>query len=325
MQVPAMMLSALLVMTGPSPKGPSPDRPSPKEVRLPNCMISTMPDGEAQVPAKESGVIVAMETPLLDADGKPVVDANGNVEYIPVREGLQVAKGVLLARIDDALARAQYMTARHKYEVAKEEAENDINVRYARASADVSKAEYEQALEINRTQPGTISLAELRRRLLKVRETNLAIEQAKMNQRIAGQKLKISEAELKAAEEILERRMIRSPLDGEIVEIYRHLGEAVQTVSDPVVMHVVGLQRLRVEGFLDAEKITRAAVIGQPVEVTVKLLGSNKPFTGRVVFVKPLFQGGAKYQVLAEIDNRKEGGLWLLGPGLDAEMTIKVK
>ena len=141
MQVSAMMLSALLVMTGPPPEG------SPDSIRLSNCMISTTPDGEAQVPAKESGVLVAMETPLLNADGTPVFkegkDENGEPVrvpvYIPVREGLQVAKGALLARIDDALAQAQYVTAKHKYEVAREEAENDINVRYAQASADLSE------------------------------------------------------------------------------------------------------------------------------------------------------------------------------------------
>ncbi|NQU21764.1 MAG: HlyD family efflux transporter periplasmic adaptor subunit [Candidatus Nealsonbacteria bacterium] len=328
MQVPAMMLSALLVMTGPPPEG------SPGSVRLPNCMISTTQDGEAEVPAKESGVLIAMETPLLDANGaqvfKEATNENGETVqvpvYVPVREGIQVAKGALLARIDDALAKAQHVTAKHKYEVAKEEAENDINVRYAQASADVSKAELQRALDVNRFQPGTISDAEMQRRRLKVHETTLAIEQAEMNLRIAQWQMKISGAELKAAEEILERRMIRSPLEGMVVEIYRHVGEAVQTVSDPVVMHVVGLQRLRVEGFLNARDVPRSVVTGRPVTVTVELDGgSRKEFTGQVVFISPLFSGGTDYRVLAEIENRKENGVWLLGPGLDAEMIINVK
>ena len=74
-----------------------------------NCLTVAAID-EAQVPAKEAGVLREM----------------------PVRDGQQVAKGDLLAQIDDVEAADGSSTwPRYKLSVAKEEATNDVNVRYA--------------------------------------------------------------------------------------------------------------------------------------------------------------------------------------------------
>ena len=61
----------------------------------------------------------------------------------------------------------------------------------------------------------------------------------------------MAEAEVQAAEANLERRRITAPLDAVVVELSRHEGEWAQ-VGDPV-MRLVRIDRLRVEGFLNAK------------------------------------------------------------------------
>lgn len=296
MRVSMIVLGAVLVAAG------LPGRLSGATATLGNCLISLI--DEAQVPAEESGVLKTLK----------------------VREGEYVKKDQLLGTIDDVLAQKQLDIAKNELDVAKEEAGNDIHVRYAEAAAKVAEAEYRQAWEANEKVPGAVPQAELRRMLLKHRETVLSIEQAEMNLRIAALKVNVGQAQYDAAEESVRRRQITSPLAGMVVKLYRHEGEWVQTVNDPVVMHIVGLDHLRVEGFLNAKDVAPGDVLDQPVSVTVELAhGRRESVQGKVVFVSPLVQAGGDYQVWAEVENRADGGYLLLRPGLDAEMTITLK
>jgi len=266
---------------------------------LPNCLIAL--DEEAQVPAQESGVLVT----------------------ILVREGQQVKKGDLLAQIDDVMPRMQHAIAGYKLKVAEKEAGDDINIRYAEAAAKVAEAEYRQAVEANQKVAGTVPQAEVRRLLLKHREMVLSIEKAQKEMAIAALQLRVSQAELEAAAANLERRRIVAPLDAVVVELSRHEGEWVQP-GDPV-MRLVRVDRLRVEGFLNARQYSAAEVQGRPASVTVTLArGRRETFPAKIVYVKPLIEAGGEFLVRAEIENRREKETWVLSPGLSAEMNIQL-
>ena len=58
-----------------------------------------------------------------------------------------------------------------------------------------------------------------------------------------------------------------SPIEGQVRKIYRHVGEWVQQ-SDPVV-HVVRVNLLRVEGFLNISGFAPEEIAGKPVTVKV--------------------------------------------------------
>jgi len=269
-------------------------------IKLPNCLVSLIE--EVQVPSEEAGVLVELA----------------------VREGQQVKVGDPLGRVDETHAQMQYKVAQFDLQVAKEEASNDIHVRYAAASAKVSEAEYLQAKEANERVSGAVSQAEMRRLKLKWRETLLSIEQAQTRLRVNALKARVSEAEVEAAAENVRRRRMTSPLDGVVVTLHRHAGEWVQPGDK--VMHIVRVDRLRVEGFLNAGNISPGEVAGQPVTVRVTLArGRKESFAGKVVFVNPLVQAGGNYSVWAEVVNRQEKGQWLLRDGLKAEMTIQLK
>ena len=269
-------------------------------VTLPNCLLSL--DAEVLMPAQEAGVLVR----------------------IPTREGQQVAKGDLLAQIDDTLPRLQQNVAINKLKAAQREADDDVSVRYSTAAAKVAEADYLQALEANAKVRGVVPQAEVRRLLLKQREMELSIEKSQKERDVAALQAKVNEAEVEAAAANLERRRLVAPLDAVVVELTHHEGEWVQP-GDPV-MRLVRVDLLRVEGFLNAKNHRPSEIRGRPVEVVVTLArGKQETFPGKIVYVKPLIEAGGEFLVRAEVKNRQENDFWILSPGLKAEMTIQLK
>lgn len=269
-------------------------------VTLPNCLLAL--DEEAQIPAQEEGALTK----------------------IAVREGQQVAAGDLLAQLDDSIPRSQYNVAYYKLKAAEREARDDINIRYAQASAKVAEAEYLQAVEANEKVPGAVPLAEVRQRLLKWEEMKLSIEKAQKEIAVAGLQMEVAKAELAANKTNVERRQLLAPLDAVVIELTRHEGEWAQK-GEPI-MRVVRMDRLRVEGFLNAKDFRESDIQGRPVRVVVPLAGGgSEAFQGKIVYVKPTVEAGGEFLVRAEVQNRKENGVWVLRPGVNAEMTIQLR
>ncbi len=269
-------------------------------VALPNCLLAL--DEEAQIPAQEEGTLTK----------------------IAVREGQSVKAGDLLAQLDDSIPRSQYNVAYYKLKAAEREARDDVNIRYAQASAKVAEAEYLQAKEANEKVEGAVPLAEVRQRLLKWEEMKLSIEKAQKEIAVADLQMQVAKAELAANKTNLERRQLLAPLDAVVIELTRHEGEWAQK-GEPV-MRVVRMDRLRVEGFLNAKDFREADIQGRPVRVVVPLAGGGREtFQGKIVYVKPLVEAGGEFLVRAEVQNRKENDTWLLRPGVNAEMTIQLK
>jgi multidrug efflux pump subunit AcrA (membrane-fusion protein) len=89
------------------------------------------------------------------------------------------------------------------------------------------------------------------------------------------------------------------------------------------VLQVIRVDRLRVEGFLNATEVGPEEVAGRPVTVEVQIAGGRTArFSGKVVFISPLVQAGDKYRVRAEVENRTENNTPVLRPGMTATMTI---
>jgi multidrug efflux pump subunit AcrA (membrane-fusion protein) len=267
------------------------------EVRVPNCLLSLAE--ETLVPAQEAGMLTA----------------------IPVREGQAVAKGDLLAQIDDLVPQMQRNVAFYKLKVAEKEAADDIDVRYAVAAYQFADARLRRSLASNAKIPGTVSEEMIDEQRLEREKFRLAIEQAKKKLDVAGLQKQVSEAELAAAEAGVKRRKITAVLDAVVVELSRHEGEWVQA-GDPV-MRLVRVDRLRVQGYLNAKNHDMAELQDRPVRVTVPLAGGrSETVEGKIVYVEPLVGAGGDFLVRAEVDNLRQNNAWVLRPGLGAEMTI---
>jgi len=220
----------------------------------------------------------------------------------------------------------QHEVANLRLQVAEEEANNDTNVQYAAAASKVAYSEHQRALRANKRVPNSVPPAEVERLLLTYRRTLWEIEQATVNKRIAALEAAVSQAEVKAAAENLNRRRITSPLDGVVIDTHRHAGEWVKP-GDPV-MQIVRLNQLKIDGFLSLDEYMPSDIQGRPVTVRVSFPGKRvETFSGKIVYVSPEVRAGNEYQIRAKVDNRvdKQSGGWLLKPGMAARMTIDVK
>lgn len=276
-----------------------PSRTQTGQAHLGRCLVSLIEDVE--VPASEAGQLVSFEA----------------------REGLEVEAGSLLARVDDEQPQHLRRIAQAEQKAAREQANNDVKIRYSKALAAKAGTEYQDTVTLNKRAPGAISGTEERRKLLELRAAELQIEQAEMDQRVAALTSESKGAELAAADTAIARRQIKAPIGGMIVEVKRKLGEWVQ--PGEAVVRLVRLDRLRVEGFLNASEFNPHEVMNRPVLVEVQLARDRvEQFRGKVTFVNPLVEADGEFRVWAEVVNRTEEGQWLLLPGLNADMTIEV-
>jgi multidrug efflux pump subunit AcrA (membrane-fusion protein) len=268
---------------------------------LERCLVSLVE--EAEVPAREAGVLVELQ----------------------IREGDVVNRSDLIARIDDSQPDFDRRKAVAEHAQAQAKAASDVDVRYAVAAEQVAKAEYDKANESNNRVPGSVTRVELDRLQLTWKRGELQIEQAQVERKLASMAVQSQEVDIAAAEDAINRRKILSPLDGVVVRVYPHLGEWMQP-GDPLA-RVVRADRLRVEGFVDAARFDPDKVRDRPVTVKVTLADERvETFAGRIVFTSPIVESGGEYLVWAEVENRQlEAGHpeeWMLRPGQSVEMTI---
>jgi multidrug efflux pump subunit AcrA (membrane-fusion protein) len=274
---------------------------TPGIANVPHCVVALAE--QADLPPQEAGVI----------------------QEILVTEGQVVDKGQLLVQLDDGKAQKEQDVAQAKYDAAKAKADDDINIRYAVAAAKVAKADYDINKAANALAPGAVSQVALSEKFLKCKETELAIEKATLDRKVAAQEALVAKAELEAAKLVVQRHKIFSPVSGKgkVNDIRAHNGEAVQ--PGQAIIHVVKLDSLWVEGNVPAAKYARSELDGQPVTVDVTIPGGDKKsFSGKVIFVRPLTDTGDTYLVRALVNNQQLKGSWLLYPGMQAEMNIEL-
>jgi multidrug efflux pump subunit AcrA (membrane-fusion protein) len=301
-----MQISAFLVavafIAAPQSGGaatPQPAASMTREAQLTHCLVSLIED--VQVPAREAGALI----------------------NVAVVEGEYVNSGQLLAQIDDRQPRVDKLAAELERDAALAKAQDDIEVRYAEAASAVASADLERALAVERKSPGGVTPQEIQKLRLAKHRDELQIERSRLDMRIAKMNADAHQAGVKSADDAVARRQITSPLAGVVVTIFHEKGEWV-AAGEPV-LQIIRIDRLRVEGFLNATEIGPEEAAGRPVAVEVQLAGGRTArFAGKVVFISPLVQAGDKYRVRAEVENRTENGSPLLRPGMTATMTISL-
>ena len=287
---------ALAAPPGPVLYAPSPAAPA-RQAQLANCLVSLIED--IQVPAREAGALTA----------------------VAVTEGQFVTAGQLLIQIDDRQPRLDKLAAELERDAALAKALDDIEVRYAEAALSVALAELQRAISIDAKSPGGVTQQEIQKLRLAKHRDELQIDRSKLEMRVAKMNADVHQAAVQTAEDALARRQIVSPIDGVVVTLFHERGEWV-SAGEPV-LQVVRVDRLRVEGFLNANEFSPSEIAGRPVTVDVTLTGNKiARFTGQIVFISPLVQAGNKYRVRAEVENRSENGHPILRPGMSATMSV---
>jgi len=234
------------------------------------------------------------------------VNQSGILSTVP-EEGTTVDMGQLVIQLEDELARASLV-------VAEKEAVNDVDIRFSEIAADVANLEYEQAVKVNESVKGSMTMADIRRRKLEYDRSVAQTEQARFKQAIAVLKRDESAAQLKTFH-------VAAPFTGMVNKVMKHPGEAVRQ-GEPI-LEMVNTRRVRIEGYLDVPHRRRVAA-GTAVEAlpeSHKGEGPEKPCRGKVVFVDSVVQPVTQQvRFWAEVENPDE----TLLPGLTASITIQI-
>ena len=277
--------------------------------------VLIVPIDEIDLPAQEAGVIVELKA----------------------RMGTEVKKGQVIGRVNDKDAQARLKAARAELEMARVQAETDAPVQEALAMVEIAEAEYQNSQQINREQPGAVSLFELRRLEATAKRAHFRAEVARVDQQVARLTVHGREAQVERIQAELERRQLVSPISGVVVQRFRDVGEWVNA-GDPVV-RLLRMDRLRAEAMVDANKYTPAELLGKRIELVV-VIKSPEPSeavasaggdaaSGEVVervvaeitHVSPEVDAGGYFYAHAEFDNIQRNGQWVIRPGLKARVV----
>lgn len=296
----AILVSALALA---APPVENPSTKSRDSVQVKHCLI-TMKD-HVRLSAREAGPIVKMDA----------------------IDGAVLKKGDVIAQLDDSDMQVKKIATQFEADVAAEQAASDVNIRAGKKMADVAKAEWEQAVNINSRSIGTVPETEVRRLKLTWERGVLQTEVAELELRVAGLTAKAKQAAVSATDIEIERRKVTAPIDCIVDRVLVHEGEWVQP-GQPVA-ELVRLDQLRVEAYLNAYEVSPREVKGRQVTIDVRTVdgqGQEKveQFTGHVGFVSPVVVADGAYRVTVDFNNRADGDHWAVQPGMTANMTIKL-
>lgn len=243
-------------------------------------------------------------------------EAKGVLEAVPIDIGANVVPGDRLATIgaDDIVI--QLERAQLELTLAQQKSESEIDVLVTTKSAAVAENEYLRALAANRSVPNTYPPNEIDRLKLVFERTQLEVRRAEESRAQLLVQTQLAENQVAEIEISLRKHTITAPTDGVVVSVEHHAGEWVEPGT--LMATIVNLERLRVEGFVDATAST-AVKIGDRAQVEVQYDEQIKHFDGRVVFVSPDVNSVSDLvRVFVDVDNRKGQ----LRPGLRTTVSI---
>lgn len=299
---PILALAALV----PLAFGQSPGAKRTIEVR--EALVTMFED--VQVPATEMGMLTALH----------------------VKEGQEVDEEALLADIDNRESIAKQLIAQGELEAAMAQAESTAEIEVAEKAIDVARAELDSMIEIRKTNPGAVSETELRKFRFQLERAQAQLKLALTEQNIARLTTKTKTAQLQAIGIELDRRQIKAPFKGEVVEVHKKRGEWTQA-GEPV-LHLVRMDKVRIKGFvLLSTGASPDEVEGKSVQVSVYSAGKTEPtiIKGTVGFASRVIEGVSNYRqfrVSVDVDNPKvvdpltKKDVWAIQPGTMANLVI---
>ncbi len=280
------------------------------------CLLSS--PGAASEPARPISIESAQVT-LIDQVRVPTKES-GVLAALGVREGDTVKAGQLLGTVESDREQVAKEQAVLEFQMAEEKALSDVDVRMAKKTRDVAKNELRCAHESIERFQKSISQTEIDRLQLTADKSELEVEKAERDQKLARLDRDLRAKQVDAATLEIDRRRIVAPIDGMVVAVLHKQGEWVNP-GDPV-LRILRLDKLRVEGFLNATKVS-SNLLGRPVKLTVELPDNRREtFDGKIVFVDPEIEPvTGQFRVWAEVRNRD----LLLSPGRHGGLEISGK
>ena len=261
---------------------------------------------------KIAGVLVK----LLDQHDAPARET-GSIVKLAVQEGSRVQMGDLLARIDDTEARYAEDRARVEVAIATQQSASDVAVRLAERTLETAQGDLRRADEARQKLRNIVTDAEYEKLRLAADQARLSLEKAQQDRSVAQLQRDLKKVEAEFAAQQTARHQAIAPFGGVVVQVNRRAGDWVEPGDK--ILRLIRLDRLRVEGFLDAA-VAKASLEGRPVTLTLEGASGNDTFAGKLIFVSPEIDPiNRNVRILAEIDNPD----FALQPGSRGTLTIR--
>ncbi|EMI19501.1 secretion protein HlyD family protein [Rhodopirellula maiorica SM1] len=263
----------------------------------------------------------------------------------------------IVALANKAYRRQQQLSKQQSVDVtiATQKASNDLSVLAATKAEAVAKNELARAVDARKRYIDSVSQSEIDGLSLAYERARLEKEQAQFEQQIDQlnveseqqaeivQKIAVDEAEIQLSQSahqhkievlqqqryqhqseladlFLDQHTIVAPFDATVVEVMRRRGDWVRA-GDPVV-RLVGLRRLRAEGYVDATLRTRLLTIDSPTLFLHDSDGNVIERTGDIVFVSPEIDPvNQQVRLTVEFENLDDAVL----PGMRMTMRLRTE
>jgi RND family efflux transporter MFP subunit len=251
----------------------------------------------------QSAASIDVENALLKTIEATTVSAEvaGKIDRLAIVEGSTVNAGQEVGKVRDQAVRFQVEQSRIAMAVARKKQVSDIDLQLAQKKAAVARNELERAETANARIENTYPPKEIDRLRLVSESADLEIQRAEHEQELRELDVMIAENEYRQASELLSRHRIASPVDGVVVAMEHRVGEWVEPGTE--LFKIVKIDRLRIEGFINAASITEQ-LVDQSADVVVLKANEERRLTGKVVFVSPEANPvNGQVRVYLEIDN----------------------
>lgn len=252
----------------------------------------------------------------------------GSITQIAVKRGEEVQASHIVGQVDDTDAMTKKEIAERERDAAQAKAESPHELRAAQQGREVARENYDANIALNAKGINAVSLFDLRRSKFDFQRSEAQIGVAETEQVVARHTQLAKQAQIVAAENEILRRKLVSPVDGVVVQIYKHVGDWAQ--PGDAIMEIVRMSRVEIEGWVLADEASPSEVYGKPVTIYVDLPGpsnKDKPFIvkGHITFASQVLEGSGSarsFRVATEVDNTQVNGFWIIQPGTQAKMVI---
>ena len=207
------------------------------------------------------------------------------------------------------------------------QAQQDAEVRFAKATYAVALAEADAELELFKKK--ATSQAAVRRKDLERDKASLQIEVAEVKRQTDQLSVKVAQAKRDASEVQLGLYDIRAPWDAIVNERMKdqgawiRAGEPVLKIHHMYEMRVVGYVSLRM---LRERGVALSSLEGAPIRVAVDISPTYRHLVdSQIAYVSGDIDDSNNVRVWARIQNERVGQSWLLRDGVPASVVIAVQ
>lgn len=242
----------------------------------------------------------------------------GVVESIAVAPNDGVKRDAVLVQLEKERHLMEVDGAEKSLAIAMEQSRNDVNLRFAKKSAEVARKELQRTRAAVAQYSRAVSQSQLEQTELELEQAMLSGDQALHELTVAKLTTDLRSSELNLAKLNADRRTISSPIDGSVAEVLVQEGEWVD--AGRPVARVVNLAKLRIVALV-AERYLFQVSKGQSAKWQLRLGEQSIAAEGEISFVSPEVNPvNREFLIWVDIDNQQGK----LRPGLVGTLTLEL-